>query len=50
MSFATMKKNRTDLSKLVQQAQETSGTQTTRQSEDPRFWQPTRDKAVTVML
>jgi len=45
MSFATLKKNRTDLSKLVQQAQETSGTQTQRQSDDPRFWQPTRDKA-----
>ena len=39
MSFAALKKNRTDLSKLVQQAQETSGTtQTTRQSDDPRFW------------
>jgi len=46
MSFAALKKNRTDLSKLVQQAQETSGTtQTTRQSDDPRFWMPTRDKA-----
>lgn len=45
MSFAALKKNRTDLSKLVQQAQETSGTQTQRQSDDPRFWMPTRDKA-----
>jgi len=45
MSFAAMKNSRTDLSKLVQQAQETSGTQTQRQSDDPRFWQPTRDKA-----
>ena len=45
MSFAALKSNRTDLSKLVQQAQETSGTQTKRQSDDPRFWQPTRDKA-----
>jgi len=45
MSFAALKRNRTDLSKLVQQAQETSGTTTQRQSDDPRFWQPTRDKA-----
>ena len=45
MSFADLKRNRTDLSKLVAQAQETSGTQTTRQSDDTRFWQPTRDKA-----
>ena len=45
MSFAALKNNRTDLSKLVAQAQETSGTTTQRQSEDTRFWQPTRDKA-----
>ena len=45
MSFAALKRNRTDLSKLVAQAQETSGTTTQRQSEDTRFWQPTRDKA-----
>ena len=45
MSFAALKKNRTDLSKLIAQAQETSGAQTTRQSEDTRFWMPTRDKA-----
>jgi hypothetical protein len=45
MSFAALKSNRTDLSKLVQQAQETSGTNTKRQSQDERFWQPTRDKA-----
>ena len=46
MSFADLKRNRTDLSKLVAQAQETSGaTQTQRQSDDPRFWMPTRDKA-----
>mgnify|MGYP003324031814 CR=1 FL=1 len=45
MSFAALKKNRTDLSKLVQQAQEVSGTQSQRQSDDPRFWIPTRDKA-----
>ena len=46
MSFADLKRNRTDLSKLVAQAQETSGAQQTqRQSDDPRFWMPTRDKA-----
>lgn len=45
MSFAALKSKRTDLSKLVQQAQETSGTNTQRQSQDERFWQPTRDKA-----
>ena len=44
MSFAALKRNRTDLGKLVEQAQATSGT-TTRQSDDTRFWQPTRDKA-----
>jgi len=45
MSFAALKRNRTDLSKLVEQAKETSGTNNTRQSQDDRFWQPTRDKA-----
>lgn len=45
MSFAALKRNRTDLSKLVEQAKETSGTTNTRQSQDERFWQPTRDKA-----
>jgi len=45
MSFAALKRNRTDLSKLVEQAKETSGTNNTRQSQDERFWQPTRDKA-----
>jgi hypothetical protein len=45
MSFAELKRNRTDLSKLVEQAKETTGTTNTRQSDDPRFWQPTRDKA-----
>ena len=45
MSFAALKNKRTDLSKLVEQAQQVSGGQTKRQSDDPRFWQPTRDKA-----
>ena len=45
MSFADLKRNRTDLGKLVEQAQAATGTNTKRQSDDPRFWQPTRDKA-----
>ena len=45
MSFAALKRNRTDLSKLVEQAKDASGTTNTRQSQDERFWQPTRDKA-----
>lgn len=45
MSFAALKRNRADLGKLVEQAQQATGGQTKRQSDDPRFWQPTRDKA-----
>src|SRR6056300_255052 len=45
MSFAALKRNRTDLQSLVQQAQAGTGEKTQRQSEDPRFWVPTRDKA-----
>jgi hypothetical protein len=45
MSFAALKNNRADLGKLVEQAQQATGGQTKRQSDDPRFWQPTRDKA-----
>ena len=45
MCFAALKRNRTDLGKLVEQAQQATGGQTKRQSDDPRFWQPTRDKA-----
>jgi len=45
MSFAALKRNRTDLSKLVEQAEQATGNQTQRQSDDTRFWQPTRDKA-----
>jgi len=45
MSFAALKRNRTDLGKLVEQAQQATGGQTQRQSDDPRFWMPTRDKA-----
>ena len=43
MSFAELKRKSIDLGKLVEQAKETTGG--TRQSEDVRFWQPTRDKA-----
>ena len=45
MSFAALKRNRTDLQSLVQQAQAGTGENTQRQSEDTRFWVPTRDKA-----
>ena len=45
MSFAALKRNRTDLNSLINQAQENTGQQSQRQSEDPRFWTPTRDKA-----
>lgn len=44
MSFAALKRNRTDLNKLVEQAQAATG-QNQYRSEDTRFWQPTRDKA-----
>ena len=44
MSFANLKRNKTDLSKLVETAQAAAGgSNTKRQSDDPRFWQPTRD-------
>jgi hypothetical protein len=44
MSFAALKRNRTDLSKLVEQAQGQSGS-VVKESADPRFWYPERDKA-----
>jgi hypothetical protein len=43
MSFAALKSKRTDLTSLVQQAQDGTGQQS--RTEDTRFWQPTRDKA-----
>lgn len=43
MSFANMKRNRTDLSKLVEAAASTGGGQNT--SKDERIWYPARDKA-----
>jgi len=46
MSFANLKSNRTDVSKLAQAAAEISGQkQTTNKYEDVRFWKPTVDEA-----
>ena len=44
MSFANMKRNRTDLSKLVEAATNTSGGNQNN-SKDERIWYPNRDKA-----
>ena len=44
MSFANLKRNRTDLSALVQKATEASGSSSSG-SKDERFWYPQRDKA-----
>jgi len=44
MSFANLKSNRTDISKLASAAQQMSGTkQTNNKYEDTRFWKPTVD-------
>ena len=46
MSFAQLKSNRTDISKLVEAAQGQNGVQDNqRPAQDERLWQPTRDKA-----
>ena len=45
MSFAALKNNRTDLSKLVEAASSGPGETKTDKRNDERFWQPTRDKA-----
>ena len=46
MSFANLKRNRTDLSSLVEQAKKTAGNADGgRPAADERLWQPTRDKA-----
>jgi len=46
MSFANLKSNRPDISKLAAAAQEMSGTkQTQNKYEDTRFWKPTVDEA-----
>ena len=44
MSFANLKRNRTDLSKLVEDAKKATGG-AEREAADERFWNPTRDKA-----
>ena len=44
MSFSNLKRNRTDLSSLVQKATESNGS-TQGGSKDDRFWYPQRDKA-----
>lgn len=44
MSFANLKRNRTDLSSLVEKANETNGS-SQNNSKDERFWYPQRDKA-----
>ena len=46
MSFANLKTNRTDVSKLVSAVQEASGATTQKKSyEDERFWKPTVDES-----
>lgn len=45
MSFAALKNNRTDLTKLVEAASSGPGEAKTDNRNDERFWQPTRDKA-----
>jgi hypothetical protein len=45
MSFANLKRNRTDLSKLVEDAKKATGSTGEREAADERFWNPTRDKA-----
>ena len=44
MSFANLKRNRPDLSKLVEDAKKATGG-ADREAADERFWNPTRDKA-----
>lgn len=44
VDFASLKRNRTDLNKLVEAAQKAGGSGE-REGADERFWNPTRDKA-----
>ena len=44
MSFAALKRNRTNVSDLVEAAEKAAGTNNNSRQDD-RFWQPTRDKA-----
>jgi hypothetical protein len=45
MSFSNLKRNRTDLSSLVQKATESNGSTQGGSNKDDRFWYPQRDKA-----
>jgi hypothetical protein len=45
MSFANLKRNRSDLSSLVEKANETLNGGGQNNSKDDRFWYPQRDKA-----
>jgi hypothetical protein len=45
MSFANLKRNGTDLSKLVEAAATAGGNGQQNNSKDERFWYPARDKA-----
>ena len=44
MSFATLKKNRSDFSRLAQELEKTSSSQSNSSSQDDRIWKPTIDK------
>lgn len=45
MSFEALKRNRTDISKLVQAAESLSGSADKKPGDDDRLWKPTVDKA-----
>ena len=45
VDFAAVKRNRTDLSKLVEDAKKSAGGNADRDAKDDRFWNPSRDKA-----
>jgi len=45
MSFANLKRNRADISKLVQAAEAAGGSGEKKSYVDDRFWKPTRDKS-----
>lgn len=45
VDFASLKRNRTDISKLVEDAKKATGGNGEREANDDRFWNPSRDKA-----
>ena len=45
MSFQNLKRNRDQISKLIQAAEATSGGGEQKSYQDDRFWKPTVDKA-----